>query len=270
LEGISYDKSGKILESQAIYIVGSDQIWNDEITNGLDGNYFLDFVKHSKKTSYSASFGKEEITCDKEKIVNYLESFDCIAVRESSGKKILQELGFDDVKVTLDPVFLLDKLDYKMLSEKPTFSDYLLIYTLENNENIIQAARKISKEKNLKIVTIGSYLNRYKSDIHLRSTGPKEFLGLIDNAEYILTNSFHAVCFSIIFEKQFTYIDLNNNRGTRIENILNVCKLSNRKLSKLNDHTGMESIDYKLAKQNLKVELSKSTRFLNEIINKKI
>ncbi|WP_019230336.1 polysaccharide pyruvyl transferase family protein [Sedimentibacter sp. B4] len=251
LEQAEYDINGELVEIDAdAYIVGSDQIWNQDITRGIDANFFLRFVKKSKKISYAASFGKDSISEEFKCISDFLESFDHLSVREESGKKILNELGYHNVHVTLDPVFLLDINEYNGILAAPKFENYILIYTLENNEEVNTLAKKIAKDKRMNIVSIGSYRNQYNSDIHIRDTGPEEFLGLIRNSSYVITNSFHAIAFSIIFNKQFSYVRLRNNRGTRIENLLRLISLEGKieldRFSEVNQIVDYDMVNHKI------------------------
>lgn len=191
-------------------ILGSDQIWNPMITQGIDpilwGN--LPNIKKCKIISYAASLGISSYS-DKYKsdIKKYIKNIDFIGLRESSSIKVLKEIENREYKTVLDPTFLLPKNFWEKFSKKININKYILIYKLENNPYIMEDAYRMAKENNLEIVSLGDpgIKNTYKDKkIHSISySGPREFVGAIKNASIILTNSYHATCFSVIFEKNF-------------------------------------------------------------------
>ncbi|EGQ7866054.1 polysaccharide pyruvyl transferase family protein [Vibrio parahaemolyticus] len=216
-----------------VLITGSDQIWNPYIT-GFDESFLLSFDTKSEKMAYSSSFGVSEIPDNwKHKVKNSLSYFSTIGVRENSGKKILDGiLPFKDVESVLDPVFLLPKAFWeKEASHVITPQDkFLLVYTLEVNDNIIKYAKDIARDKSLKIVTLHPFKADYDfADICLNTAGPKEFLSLILNATFIVTNSFHGTAFSIIFEKEFSCV-LHSKTGTRMLNLFENFSMEEKKL----------------------------------------
>ncbi|MFY3790514.1 polysaccharide pyruvyl transferase family protein [Ureibacillus sp. MALMAid1270] len=251
-----------------VYIVGSDQVWNSDITKGVDPAFFLDFVTFGKKVSYAASFGKEYVKNEEKNLIKkHLEVFDAISIREESGRGILENLGIKKSELVVDPVFLLNKGDYNKISKKPKIDKYLLIYTLENDPLVTPLARKVAEARNLKIVSIGSFINRYKSDYHIRAAGPEEFLGYFMNADYVITNSFHGTAFSIIFNKDFASIKLNNKRGTRIENLLEITDNKNRVVERKEDFGKiLDSIPYHFKSIKIEEVVQSSKNFISENI----
>lgn len=218
-------KPSKELDSKDnIFIVGSDQVWNRDITNKqLDDVYCLRTIGKAKKASYAASVGNKDFEAHKQ-LAMVIKSFDKIGVREEYSKKLLEQAGASNIHVNVDPVFLLNREEYDKIAVKRLNCEYVLVYTLETNDEV---RKKIQQFKGkYKTVSIGSYRNLYGTDIHFSSISPEEYLGLIQGAKYIFTNSFHMVAFSIIFERDFEYIPLHNGRGVRIENILSLIELN--------------------------------------------
>ena len=236
-----------------IFIVGSDQVWNRDITNKqLDDVYCLRTIGKAKKASYAASVGNKDFEAHKQ-LASVIKSFDKIGVREEYSKKLLEQAGVSNIHVNVDPVFLLNRQEYDKIAVKRLNGEYVLVYTLETNDEV---RKKIQQFKGkCKTVSIGSFRNLYGTDIHFSSISPEEYLGLIQGAKYIFTNSFHMVAFSIIFERNFEYIPLNNGRGIRIENLLS--------LIEMNGYVCDASID---RKKVLEPYINSSKNWIREII----
>jgi len=245
------------------YIAGSDQIWNTDLSNQSKA-FYLHFVKEGLKISYAASFGKKELSkCDEDYILNYLKTFDRISVREKYHAYLLKICYNIDAEVTLDPVFLLTKYDWekiiKPINNLP--AKYILVYVLECSDQLFECARIKAQELNSDIVYI-SLVNKKISGNVLRGIGPSEFLYVISNASYICTNSFHGVAFSIIFNKNFTVIE-HSTRNSRIDNILNLLSLEDRKYSAHN----LNNINYNVINQRLNNLINHSQKFLKDCLS---
>ncbi|NFO13791.1 polysaccharide pyruvyl transferase family protein [Clostridium botulinum] len=211
------------------FICGSDQIWNPIITLGIVPAYYLDFVKErEKKISYAASFGVSQIN-DKyhESISKYLNKFKAISVRENEGVDLVKKISNRDSECLIDPTFLLPKEKWIKISESPKFKEpYILIYMMQKNDWVYEYARKIKEILNIKVVDISRY--GYKLDFIDEvciDIGPKEFVGLFNNASYICTNSFHGLAFSLILEKNF-FIVPSTRFNSRIENLSKLFELN--------------------------------------------
>lgn len=192
------------------FICGSDQIWNAKISRGLNPSYFLDFApKDSIKIVYSASTGSSEIErCDGPVFKYYFRNLDSISLRESDAVNVLQKFTDKNIEVTLDPTLLLKKEDYDHLIDKSYYKDkdFIFVYVIDYNEELYKIAAKISKDERLPIIISTPYLTPkkiFKNQIDALDIGPKEFLGLIHNAKYVVTNSYHGNIFSILYKKIF-------------------------------------------------------------------
>lgn len=242
-----------------IYIAGSDQIWNTDLNNGKEPAYYLDFGNPNiKRISYAASFGISKVNPNlTEFIKNSLNKIDAISVREQTGIKILQELGIEG-ELVLDPVFLLEKEEWKKLSQSslkyPNIKDghYILVYDFMNDDRIKQMAYKIKSESNLPIVSINDYTPMDYADININNAGPLEFLDLINRANVVISSSFHATAFSIIFEKEFYVYPLKGqNNSSRMTDLL--IKLD------INERFNSQEIQKRLKYKNIKDILGKYT-----------
>lgn len=211
------------LEADVVF-TGSDQVFNPSRIEEERKVFYLDFLPSStKKIAYAASFGVKTIPYEKQdEVKHYLKSFDATSVRESSGIDIVKELSGKSAAEVLDPVFLNDK-EFWVNTAAPyreELGDYLFYYRLMSSSESDAAAQKIAKEKNLKLVVMTDGLIKWKADKILRDVGPEEFLYLMNNANYVVTDSFHGVAFSLILEKQFTFSDMNDRTNERGLNLL--------------------------------------------------
>ena len=224
----SNEELKKYLPEADIYIAGSDQIWNPVLENGKDPSFYLDFVPdNKKKIAYAGSFSVDEIPDEiKPAVREYLQKFDAVSVRETSALKITNDLGIGNVKAVLDPVFLLGSDEWKKICiSSLTAEKYVLVYDFDHSEKIKALAQKISKERGLKIY---SALNCDYADKCFDATGPDGFVTLVNNAELIVSNSFHATAFSVIFNRPFFVFRRAWGINTRMEDLVNLFGLNDR------------------------------------------
>lgn len=205
------------------YIVGSDQVWNPSIL--FSPVYFLDFgEKNAKKISYAASFGNNYLDSNYfNPISTLLLNLDDISIREKSGIPILHELGYNG-KVVLDPTLLLNVQEWRTIEieySRLVGHKYILCYFLHVNQEIIHTVEYIKKETGLDVVNIATNVRLPRfGDTILWDVGPEEFVWLIDNAEIVLTSSFHGTVFSFLFQKKFVSFRINC-KDSRLYDLLN-------------------------------------------------
>ena len=249
-----------------IYICGSDQIWNTAFENGRDPSFYLNFVPaNKKKISYAASFAVESIPDNLKRFVKEgVTNIDYISVRETTGLKILKQLGIDKGIQVLDPVFLLNKNEWEKLVSKQLKLDskFILIYDFENLSAIKKIAFELKRKYGWKIITINKNINYADKNFFL--AGPQEFLYLIKNAEFVLTNSFHALAFSIIFEKQFLVFNRKEKINTRMLDLLKLFNLEKRYFK--NTFNFDEKIDYNIVKPVMENHIKRSEKFLKKAL----
>lgn len=191
-------------EKYDVIIAGSDQIWNLDITGG-DTTYLLDFVSPKTfKVSYAASFGVNKLKSEQvEQYKKYIYEFNKLSVREQQGATIIKKLYAADPFVTVDPTLLLTHDEWENFMTKPKYDNYVLLYMIQYNENMINIARKLSAEKNIPLIFISDSILRKKRIKYIKNATPEEWVGLFHNASYVVTNSFHGTVFSIIFNRKF-------------------------------------------------------------------
>lgn len=220
-----------------VYIAGSDQIWNTLFPNGKDPAFYLDFVPQGKKKiSYAASFATKEIAGGWTPFVKkMLANLDAVSVREKSSLPLLSSLGRPDGVAVCDPVFLLDQNEWEKIMNK-TISldeDYILTYDFENNPIIKEIAQNIKKEKGYKIYNVGPFKMSY-ADKNFVNAGPLEFLSLVKHSSFVISNSFHATAFSLIFQKNFCVVNRKEGINERMESLLADFQLEDRIISEYN------------------------------------
>ena len=217
-----------------LFIAGSDQIWNPLFTNGRDPSFYLQFTK-AKKISYAASFGVSLLGDeDRNNMRKWISSFSAVSVREKTGIKLLKSLGLINGVQVCDPVFLLNKEEWlKIESNKYNKDPKIVVYNLGELDPIIkECALSLSRKTGYKIYSIEERGNINYADIRVKNAGPSEFIELFGTAAHVVTNSFHATAFSIIFNIDF-YTFIKNNTSSRIVDVLTDFGLQQRLNSKV-------------------------------------
>lgn len=220
-----------------VYVAGSDQIWNYMHTDFLDV-YFLEFADRfkAKKIAYAASLSIPDIPvrlqADYQK---YFENMDYIGVRELNAKDIVEKYSDKKATVVLDPTLLIHKEEWRehVANEIMKGPKYVLIYTLSGSKYIRNLAKSIAKRigDDCQVINIKSDFRPEKKDWikHLYQVGPKEWVGLIMNAAYMVTDSFHGTAFSINFNIPFTtLLNPSSNMNSRALSILEITGLKDR------------------------------------------
>ena len=244
-------------------ICGSDQIWHP--TWAGEPYMFAEFANKNKRISYAASFGKSEIPDEKKaEYAKYLSEMKAISVREEAGAKIVKELTGRDAEVLVDPTLMLDKKDWQKVAKKPGFyknKKYILTYFLgEVNGKQRQYIEYIAKTKDYEIINLeGECPNKY-----WYSTGPAEFLWLIEHCEMMLTDSFHGSVFSVLMDVPFIVFDRQGKEtqmGSRIDTLLKTLQLPDRRFNNQTIEQAMKK-EYSHIPAILEREREKAINFL--------
>ena len=239
-----------------MFIVGSDQVWNPRYE--AKEYEFLTFAPKDKRLSFAASIGTDSIPEEaKWYFKKNLSDMKYISVREDKAAEIVKELTGRTADITLDPTLLLEKTDWEHVAKKPELyieSKYICTYFLGE---VPEAVKAFAKEKGLLIYALNSL-----DSPELYTLDPAEFLYMIQNASYVLTDSFHAVAFSIIFNKPF-YVIINEGRGSaRFESILSQFNLRNRIIRDDSLPSSHETIDWASVNDLLKIKRQEACVFL--------
>lgn len=275
-------RSGKELDvdklNYDIYYTGSDQVWNPACQD-FEPAYYLDFVRHKFPTvSYAPSFGKGEFDQnDKELIKRLLENVDYLSCREETGKNLIEELSGRKAEQVCDPVLFPSMDDWRNFAVSPKRrKPYILVYFLENNHGDHTNLEKLKERTGYDVILMNEYIREFLNPgIKLKlNASPQEFLGLIRDAEYIYTNSFHATAFSVIFNKQFfTAIakteNVANNNDSRKIDFLRSVGLEDRLVKSVYDIDFDKSIDYETANKKVADLRKNSLNYLKNALDEK-
>lgn len=234
------------------FVVGSDQIWRPKYIRQtlMDSVYntFLGFTNgwNVKRLSYAASFGTDEweYSCKETECVSTLiRNFNALSVREESAVELCKSHLGVDVQVVLDPTLLLSKKDYEgFIKNSPVRRGLLFNYILDLTKEKELLIDKISKDKNLKPLRVGAKIDDWNAPVQERVQPPvEEWLSAFRDAEFVVTDSFHACVFSIIFGKSFLAIG-NAQRGlSRFESLLKTFGVERNLLCNLDQYDPSEN-----------------------------
>lgn len=200
-------------ENYDTVIVGSDIVWKQERV-AVDRMRFLDFELKNpfKKISYAASFGGVLIPKNSKKYIKkYLDDFQAISVREKTSVGLLEGIGVKNAVHVCDPTLLLTKEEWSAVAEpvKGIREKYIFVYLLGKDIEHRNLIEKLASKNSLKVVTIPHANDNYDDvddnfgDYRVMDASPENWIWLIKNAEYVITDSFHATVFSVIFSKKY-------------------------------------------------------------------
>lgn len=256
------------------FICGSDQIWAPSCFNS---KYFLDFVEDTNKMiAYAPSIGlfKIEDHYVRERMKECISRFKHLGIREEQGQKLIKDLCNKEAKVVLDPTLLLGQEEWNEIASKEIKdSNYILCYFLGNNTKSWNHIRLLSKKTGLKVKVIPVFEEDLTRGFEIeKGVGPEEFLGLVKNASFICTDSFHGTVFSLIYEKPFyTYERFSNkdsnSQNSRIYNILKIAELENRIVKdKSNISEDLLKCDFTKARKNIEQSKKASMNYLENAL----
>lgn len=242
-EVFTQDSLNRLAKEYQLYITGSDQVWHP---NAVCDAYLLDFgIEGIKKMSYAASIAKDTLSAEESgRYKKAFKDYAAISVREKSAVELLRPITPVEIQWVVDPVFLLRREEWKSLVGSKCDSErYALCYFLGNDSTERKIAKEYAKCKNLKLKVM-PFLNGEISeddldygDERIINASPSEFVQLIQNAEIVFTDSFHATAFSLLFERQFYVFDrsFQSSMGSRIESLTELfsvqdhyCNIPNR------------------------------------------
>jgi hypothetical protein len=270
----TYDDLKYKLPSFDYYFCGSDQIWNWGNETIEDPAYFLQFAKNKGCiSSYAASGscpGDDDIAL-KKSVCKWIEELDYISMREDTLVSAYRKYVGKDIFHVCDPVLLLDREKWKLLSEKSTLQkqeNYLLVYVIGDNDNILYKAYHLSKNLGLKLYCITDSKRKQSNVDKVFCGSPYDFLWLFKNADYVVTNSFHGTVFSVVFEKSFLACQtvISNQR---ILSLLRTLNISQAYIKTEIKNPQPAEIDYTEVNSNLDLFVQKSRNFVKEIIDAK-
>lgn len=228
-----------------VLVVGSDQVWNYNLTAGFDSFYWLDIPFTGLKVAYAASMNSCDVTkLELIKIQKLLSNFDYISVREQSLKELLTPLSPVKVDLVLDPTLMIDPDYWLSKVRRSDCKGYVLAYPLRDANNVISFAKRIAKAKNKKLIVLRGMPTNSCHSFKEELADPSDFLTYFANADYVVTSSFHGTAFSLVFQKQFYTLKCTDNNNVRTESLLLSVGLSSRFVTMENSLESLDNIDY--------------------------
>ena len=257
-------------------VCGSDQIWNPDYNIP---SFFLNFGrKECRRVIYASSIGKDYLSWHQEKTYSKLLEFpDYISVREDSAQKLISSITEKNVELVLDPT-LLHQQGYWMKKANDSslkYRNYIFCYFLNLTDEKVKAANDFARKNNCEIIAIPylhNEMEKYSEKLNgklLSEVSPADFLNLIYNAETVITDSFHATVFSIIFQKVFWCFGRNvgiYSMNTRLHTLLGYIEMQDRMIAPedLKNKTHCVQMDIDL--HNLEKKKKESITFLSNAL----
>lgn len=249
-----------------LYLAGSDQIWNPHFPNGHDPSFFLGFVKETKrKASYAASLSVSKLTASEEaEMLPYLKEFCRISVREIRAVELVQKMGLTAVQVC-DPVLLLDRSFWESFGSRTGLREgesYCFVYDFDNAPETGKIIDIIRDQYHCRVI---SYFGCNKAD-SVCECGPVRFVSLIRDAAFVVSNSFHATLFSLIFHKNFLATRRKEDLNSRVEDLLQRTGLTDRYLHLADQARNLTEPDWEAVDRALDREREFSKQYLRELL----
>ena len=273
----------KVVRDADLFITGSDQIWNP-YCGGYNPMMFLEFVNDGTKCiSYSSSISRPFLPdMLEQRIKNALQKFQYIAVREQKSVELLGNLlGRNDIRLVVDPTYLLSKEEWERFASHATIEfslpeKYIFCYFVGSKRAAIyeQMVKDVKRYTGIdNVITLECY-NRnlvYGDGLLYKDAGPYEWVYLLQHSSYVCMDSFHATIFSLIFGKEFVVALKNSDnetssQNTRMYDILNRYGLSHKLYDKFPDKW-KETIDHKKLQTVVEQEKRESYDFLVREVN---
>ena len=267
-----YNEKTKETEHFDVVVYGSDQIWRKQNMGGVgfDDWYFgAKNVQANKKIVYAGSMGTvKTTTADDEYVSRMMKNFQAISVREDDLQGYLQKMQIPSTLV-IDPVFLLSKEQWQQVAapRSDKKGKYILFYNLLNKAESVRFAEKLSKETGLPIKEINKkMLFRHIGKRYISTASVPEFLRLVQDADYVISNSFHGVAFSLIFQKQFFAVGMGE-KANRVKTLLANARCIERYIDeRYNKQIQFETIEVGNEISNLDTLVRKSIDFLTQAL----
>lgn len=275
-----YEELTDIMKKYDVLISGSDQVWNEncvaefyaEPKNSIYPFYLKFDNINAKKISFSSSFG----TMTKKQIKKYLpdlQKYDFLSVREQDSAELLSKMLKREVISLIDPTLLLNKNEWAKLSKQSDYryKNYILIYSLGGLKDVkilAETVKKIAEKKKMKVIVIAPLTKVICKGVNvINNCGAEDFLYLVKNARYIVTNSFHGTAFSINFEKPF--VAFHDVERSRVAQLLEKMGLSQRRTGNLNEIENLinTEFDFSYAGEQLKKERKKAQLFIKNSLS---
>lgn len=258
-------------EEYDIVVYGSDQIWRKQNLGGVgfDDWYFgVNNVQSKRKIVYAGSMGAVSLdSADESYVLQQMKNFNALSVREKDLQAFLSSKRIES-QLVCDPVFLLSKEEWlKVASPSHNNKRYILFYNLLNSQESVNFANRLSQKTGLPVIEINKVLtlSRFLNKRYVSCASVERFLGLIRDAEYVVSNSFHGVAFSLIFEKNFYAVGMAK-RANRVVSLLESAGIPDRYVYNVFPSDYSKPISYDSVNDEIKRFRDFSRNYLNQSI----
>ena len=257
-----------------LYCTGSDQVWNSKWNKGIEWPLYLSFLeKNQYKFSFASSFGQDHLNDEEvNETKTLINEYNYISVREKKGIEILEkQYGYSRAEHLIDPTLCLDADTWRRLSSNGKkyrdINNYILVYNLNRSKNFDQYAKLLAKKTGLKLVR---FCTRYDQFFRVGKSilipDVLDFISLIDNARYVLTDSFHGTAFAMNLNTEPICI-YPNEFGGRIQSFLELIESEERHVDNYNDFSILENkVDFAKVNRILERERYKAHQFVLNVI----
>ena len=262
-------------EQLDIYIVGSDQVWREEYVQSIE-EMFLSFLPKdckAKRIAYAASFGTNDNPISSEKLsacVDLLQRFNAVSVREKSAVDMCEDIFGVEADHVLDPTMLLTAIDYKTIFEKAAVQKSpgtLLTYILDEDHCIKRKIEQLAKDMNLVPFSVNTLEKVESFTYAYRQPSIECWLRGFYDSELVVTDSFHACVFSIIFNKPFVCIGNKDRGNARFDSLLDMFGLQDRLVDDMNSNLVLhKTIDWRRVNEILEQKRYESFAFLRKVL----
>ena len=249
------------------FIVGSDQVFRKKTNRKVAETFLLDFATpDKKKIAFSASFGVDKENFLKEtdskviqRMKESLKSFDCISVREKQGVEICKDLFGVDAEWIIDPVFILDSFKYKELAG----------ISKKKKAPLIASCMFMKKDKKIDKFLTEKYGYRVV-ELHNSKYTIEDWLNTIKTCEFLITNSYHAMCFAVIFNKPFICLSKDMGAASRFESLFEMLGIENQSIDSIEEIYSKDcifKIDYEKVNKRIAEERERGLLFLKKALD---
>lgn len=212
------------------FVCGSDQIWNLDCTRGVVPPFFLSFAGDCRRVAYAPSLAHTSFSenfFDRKKVAGLLGKFDFLSVREEETVPLFQPLVHKKIEVVLDPTLLFNANEYESMLGPSPADDYIFVYLLRECPELVASAKRLAGKSGKKVYYIADQRLGIKDAIDCFGVGPDVFVSLIAHASTVLTNSFHATVFSVLYKREFQSFAMDAS-GARMRDLLEKLGISER------------------------------------------
>lgn len=243
------------------FIAGSDQIWNPKFIWGKDSYMYLQFASPKQRIAYAPSIGVDTLNeSDYQLYHQYWANWKALSAREFEGAKLISDITNTNIPTLIDPTFLLSQKEWSRLTDGIKVPHkYIVVYMLGNiTGEYKEYLDKLALIENCEIIDV-------MTDARYAICNPSKFVALIQHAERVVADSYHAMVFAMIFHRDITFVDRvgwGMNMNSRVKTLLGLFDISVNELQSITEI----DIDWETFERLLEKERQKSVAYLQNVL----